>query len=116
MSFFSISIKLFTQGLVFGLKRKIKRGNSLRHCPRQPRQAGKEVSCSRHLHHPEFDFTSFQQIIDMGSPSPTGPNMSHAETLATMDGGWMLRGCQAYYDEMKACTSYRGRLVGSFVG
>ena len=28
----------------------------------------------------------------------------------------MLRGCQAYYDEMKACTSYRGRLVGSFVG
>ena len=38
--------------------------------------------------------------------------MSHAETLATMDGGWMLRGCQAYYDEMKACTSYRGRLVG----
>lgn len=43
--------------------------------------------------------------------SPTGPNMSHVETLATMEAGWMLRGCQAYYDEMKACTSFRGRLA-----
>jgi len=41
--------------------------------------------------------------------------MSHVETLATMDAGWMLRGCQAYYDEMKACTSYRGRFHQYYV-
>lgn len=27
----------------------------------------------------------------------------------------MLRGCQAYYDEMKACTSYRGRFHQYYV-
>jgi hypothetical protein len=41
----------------------------------------------------------------------TGPNMAHVEVLATMEGGWMLRGCQAYYDELKACKSWRGRWV-----
>ena len=48
-----------------------------------------------------------------GLTSPTGEApVSFDETLAAMDAGWMLRGCQAYYDEMKACTSYRARLVG----
>jgi len=51
----------------------------------------------------------------MGSPSPTGPMTSHAALLAAMDGGWMVRGCQAYQEELKACKSVRGRFHQYYV-
>ena len=47
--------------------------------------------------------------------SPTGPMASHASLLAAMEGGWMVRGCQAYQEELKACRSVRGRFHQYYV-
>merc|ERR1712181_116349 len=74
---------------------------------------GQVTASSSHLKTVLTLALSLARLVAMASL--TGPNMSHVETLATMDAGWMLRGCQAYYDEMKACTSYRGRFHQYYV-
>ena len=45
----------------------------------------------------------------MSSPSPVGVNINHAEKLAQIEGGWMLRGCLAYHQELVKCKSITGR-------
>ena len=46
---------------------------------------------------------------------PKDINKSHADILATIPSGWMLRECQAYHSELKACESFKGRFYQFYV-
>merc|ERR1712062_472355 len=43
------------------------------------------------------------------SQIPEEVNRSHADLLATLQGGWMLRECQSYHEELKSCESFKGK-------
>ena len=108
--------------IVFSSTNTIKRGNSLRHCPRQPRQGRR--------FHDQVIATSFSSYSN--PPSSLTDRVRWPRTLdpiCRMLRCWQpwtvvgccevntntnikhmkITGCQAYYDEMKACTSFRGR-------
>ena len=46
---------------------------------------------------------------------PSTLNKSHIDLLATIPSGWMLRECQAYHSELKACESFKGRFYQFYV-
>eukprot|EP00092_Neocalanus_flemingeri_P031521 GFUD01034232.1.p1 GENE.GFUD01034232.1~~GFUD01034232.1.p1 ORF type:complete len:176 (+),score=57.25 GFUD01034232.1:38-565(+) len=46
---------------------------------------------------------------------PEDLNKSHADVLATIQSGWMLRDCQSYYSELKSCESLKGRFYQFYI-
>ena len=46
---------------------------------------------------------------------PVDINKSHSDVLASIPSGWMLRECQAYHSELKACQSLKGRFYQYYV-
>ena len=47
--------------------------------------------------------------------APEHLNKSHVDLLLTIPDAWMLRECQCYYDEYKACKSIKGRFYQFYV-
>ena len=47
--------------------------------------------------------------------APESINKSHIDVLKTIPDAWMLRECQCYHDEAKACKSMKGRFYQYYV-
>jgi len=47
--------------------------------------------------------------------APESINKSHIDILKTIPDAWMLRECQCYHDEAKACKSMKGRFYQYYV-
>ena len=49
------------------------------------------------------------------SSVPESLNKSHVDVLQTIPDAWMLRECQCYYDELRACQSLKGRFYQFYI-
>ena len=56
-------------------------------------------------------------ISEMSNRSsvPESLNKSHVDVLQTIPDAWMLRECQCYYDELRACQSLKGRFYQFYI-
>ena len=61
-------------------------------------------------HHIICDFLF---VAEMSAPESI--NKSHIDVLKTIPDAWMLRECQCYHDEAKACKSMKGRFYQYYV-
>ena len=57
--------------------------------------------------------SDFLIVAEMSAPESI--NKSHIDVLKTIPDSWMLRECQCYHEEAKACKSMKGRFYQYYV-